>query len=522
MHLVAPQYSDGLDLYIWPYKIQGGGLNGQHLAEINNLNHYIGMKAIEQADFLEMIWMPFVFGLIILLILRAMVFGEMNNVVDLFALYTYFGLFSIGSFWYRLYQYGHNLDPRAPVHIEPFTPLLIGVKQIANFANTATRRRRVSALHFGAADCARRLVVEKGEVRRENDRRVLLLSAIVGRLVRRPADGVSQKRPTNAATLQERIDAAAPGRHDPDRSRSSCGSCRHPEAAHADRWDGAEIRGHGAGNVVTIAADDVTLTGLRITGSGLRLSDDDAAVFVTGNRARIENNVIADSLHGIYLKKVSGAQILHNRIEGKTTLTVSDEPVEKRSGKARRTAIRRWFQTAAATAFTNGTAKATRLSETRSARRGTASISPSPTTAASKKPDPPRPLRTSLHVFGRQRFPEQHVHGKRGRSGDHVLERSRRARQPVHQQPRPSRLRPDFSVLRPQQAGTERDHRERRRAFVQSVQRQRVTGNRVTHNYIGLRFGSNSDGNRFTENVFTRNLHPVETGGSMFPGTPGR
>jgi len=57
----------------------------------------------------------------------------MSNVIDLFAVYSYFGLFSIGSFWYRLYQYGHNLDPRAPVHIQPFTPQLIGVKQIANF-----------------------------------------------------------------------------------------------------------------------------------------------------------------------------------------------------------------------------------------------------------------------------------------------------------------------------------------------------------------------------------------------------
>lgn len=133
MHLVAPQYQDGLDLYIWSYKIQGGGYNGQHLAEINNLNHYIGMKHIEQADFMEMRWMPFVFGLIILLTLRSIVFGEMSNVVDLFALFTYFGLFSIGSFWYRLYEYGHNLDPQAPVKIKPFTPLLIGVKQIANF-----------------------------------------------------------------------------------------------------------------------------------------------------------------------------------------------------------------------------------------------------------------------------------------------------------------------------------------------------------------------------------------------------
>jgi hypothetical protein len=66
---------------------------------------------------------------------------------------------------------------------------------------------------------------------------------------------------------------------------------------------GAEIRGFGVGKVVTIAADDVTLRSLRITGSGLNLFDDDAAVFVTGNRATIEKNVIADSLHGIYLKK---------------------------------------------------------------------------------------------------------------------------------------------------------------------------------------------------------------------------
>jgi len=133
MHLVAPQYSDGLDLYIFPYKIHGGGFNGQHLAEINNLNHYIGMKPLQQADFLEMIWMPFVFGFIILMLLRSVVFGVMSNVIDLFAVYSYFGLFSIGSFWYRLYQYGHNLDPHAPVHIQPFTPQLIGVKQIANF-----------------------------------------------------------------------------------------------------------------------------------------------------------------------------------------------------------------------------------------------------------------------------------------------------------------------------------------------------------------------------------------------------
>ena len=171
MHLVAPQYSGGLDLYIYSYKIQGGGLNGQHLVEINNLNHYIGMKAIEQADFLEMRWMPFVFGLIMLMILRAIVFGQMGNLVDLFAVYCYFGTFSIGSFWYRLYQYGHNLDPHAPMRITPFTPLLIGVKQIANFREYSfPQTRRLSPDLLGPAHRHRRLALAKGAARHEETR----------------------------------------------------------------------------------------------------------------------------------------------------------------------------------------------------------------------------------------------------------------------------------------------------------------------------------------------------------------
>ena len=121
------------------------------------------MKPIEQADFLEMRWMPFVFGLIILMTLRSVVFGEMSNVVDLFAVYSYFGTFSIGSFWYRLYQYGHNLDPHAPMHIKPFTPLLIGVKQIANFREYSfPLARRLSARPFRPAHRARRVVFAQG------------------------------------------------------------------------------------------------------------------------------------------------------------------------------------------------------------------------------------------------------------------------------------------------------------------------------------------------------------------------
>ncbi|MGB7790522.1 MAG: hypothetical protein WBL39_04880 [Terrimicrobiaceae bacterium] len=83
VRLTAPQYQEGLQLFIYSWKIQGGGLNGNDLNEINNLNHYIGMKPIQQTDFTEMQVMPFMFGVFILLALRAVVFGQMAALIDL-------------------------------------------------------------------------------------------------------------------------------------------------------------------------------------------------------------------------------------------------------------------------------------------------------------------------------------------------------------------------------------------------------------------------------------------------------
>ncbi|MGZ0708206.1 hypothetical protein ACWPKO_07700 [Coraliomargarita sp. W4R53] len=131
--LIAPQYQEGLRVNIYSYKLEGGGLDGQDLFEINNLNHYIGMRPLVQSDFVEMKWMPFALGLFAMVALRAAVHGRMSHVIDLFALFTYFGLFSVGLFYYRLYTYGHELDPTAPITMEPFTPMLVGKNQIANF-----------------------------------------------------------------------------------------------------------------------------------------------------------------------------------------------------------------------------------------------------------------------------------------------------------------------------------------------------------------------------------------------------
>ena len=132
MTMFAPQYPDGLRLHIYSYKLEGGH-QGQDVKEINLLNHYIGMKDLVSTEFSEFKWMPFVVGLLALLFLRAAVHGKMSHLVDVVVMYLYFGLFSLWSFAYKMYSYGHNLAPTAAVKVDPFMPPLFGYKKLANF-----------------------------------------------------------------------------------------------------------------------------------------------------------------------------------------------------------------------------------------------------------------------------------------------------------------------------------------------------------------------------------------------------
>ncbi len=134
MQFFATFYPDGLKLYIYSYKLEGGKTAGRDdLREINTLNHYIGMKPLSQSDFPEFTYLPFVFGALGLLTLRAVVLGKISTVVDLIVMYAYVGLFSILDFYNKLYTYGHNLAPDAPIKVQPFTPPVFGKKLIAQF-----------------------------------------------------------------------------------------------------------------------------------------------------------------------------------------------------------------------------------------------------------------------------------------------------------------------------------------------------------------------------------------------------
>ncbi|MGE3436216.1 MAG: hypothetical protein AB7O81_11355 [Blastocatellales bacterium] len=134
MTFTSNQYLDGLTLNIYSHRLEGGKTPARDdLREINALNHYIGMRPLLESDFSEFVWIPFVIGALGVLALRAMVIGRMSGLVDVFVIFSYFGLFSFWSFYNKLHAYGHNLDPTAAIKVEPFTPPLFGRQVVGNF-----------------------------------------------------------------------------------------------------------------------------------------------------------------------------------------------------------------------------------------------------------------------------------------------------------------------------------------------------------------------------------------------------
>jgi hypothetical protein len=132
IHFRAPQYPKGLELHVYAYTLSGGNA-GQDVREINTLNHYVGMRALDPAAFADLDFLPFAIGALVLLTLRVAAIGDVRALLDLAVLTGYFGLFSLGRFVYTLYGYGHHLDPTAPIRMEGFMPPVLGTRAIANF-----------------------------------------------------------------------------------------------------------------------------------------------------------------------------------------------------------------------------------------------------------------------------------------------------------------------------------------------------------------------------------------------------
>lgn len=166
MEMVAPQYPEGLMLQVYPNRLAGGASEYvDHLAEINTLNHYIGMAELHAENFPELRVLPIGIGIAAVLALLAAT-GRRAFLWAGLAVLGAIGTGGLGSALYRLHQYGHNLDPTAPVKVDPFTPVFIGTNQLANFTTTGSLGLGTYLLLAGALIGAVALLAKIGRARR--------------------------------------------------------------------------------------------------------------------------------------------------------------------------------------------------------------------------------------------------------------------------------------------------------------------------------------------------------------------
>lgn len=135
--LDAPQYPEGIGIYIWIDQITGE--NPNDLNNLNNLNHYIGMKKIIPESIPELKILPFIVAGMMVLAGLAFALNKRPLYVIWLAFFVVLLLIGLYDFYMWEYDYGHNLDPHAAIKVPgmSYQPPLIGSKQLLNFISTS-------------------------------------------------------------------------------------------------------------------------------------------------------------------------------------------------------------------------------------------------------------------------------------------------------------------------------------------------------------------------------------------------
>lgn len=317
MHLLAPQYPAGLDLVAYGNRMEGD------LHEINSLNHYVGVKPIKPDSVFELKLFPSALWLTVaILVASALMMRPGWKRYLVAALLWTFPVGLLLDLQYWLYNYGHDRDPTAPYRIDDFTTKVIGTTHVVNF----TSQTMVAAGFWTMVAAALLVTIGPQAVRflRSSWQNtgtpaavasagaigVLLLSGLLALGQPGGAGAQSGAQPTIASLIA----AASPG----DTVVVPPGTYREQVVIDKSITLAGEgrpvIDGGGAGDVVRITADGVTIRGFVIQGSGTNVSDEPTAIRLLGDNATVEDNVLRDVLYGVTLIQSEGHTVRRNTI----------------------------------------------------------------------------------------------------------------------------------------------------------------------------------------------------------------
>jgi nitrous oxidase accessory protein len=324
MRIAAPQYPKGLYLIVYANRIEGD------VREIDMLNHYIGMKPLDQGARTERrLAIPAIAAASAALLVLAAWRWRWAALLALPSVLIAPGFAADLHLWMR--YFGLHLNPKAPLSsaIKPFVPPLFGQGKIAQFDVVAT-----FGIGFWLALAAGALALLAEALRlRPRGRHLGWVAAALALGLPGPASAATlEVGPEGFATIGEAVAAAAEG----DTIRVRGGVHRGPleigKSVTLEGLEGAVLDGGGRGTVLTLRGPGAAVRGFTIRGTGDILSAEDTGVLVAAPNIRLEDNRFEDVLFGIHVRHAPGTVIRGNALGGKAL------PVPRRGD-----AIRVWY-----------------------------------------------------------------------------------------------------------------------------------------------------------------------------------
>jgi nitrous oxidase accessory protein len=312
MKLWAPQYPEGLTLTIYTNSIQGD------LQKINTLNHYVGMHPITASDFREFTYLPQLLTLFGFMALLAALVNRRWLALLGWLAFSGFALYMFRDYAQWLWHYGHDLDPRAAIKLDTFTPPVIGYQKMANFKVWSLPGPGTWLLGLAWLIGPVALWLEWRDRRRSVTPALMAALVALSLAMPCPAAAADHLVPARDGALRAALESAAAG----DTLTLLPGVHRGP--VRMDRRlvlrgrPGAVLAGSGSGSVLEIVAPGATVSGLAIRRSGARVITADAGVRVLqASDVTLRGLVFDDVLYGVYAERADRLHVERCRLAGR-------------------------------------------------------------------------------------------------------------------------------------------------------------------------------------------------------------
>ena len=310
MKLWAPQYPEGLTLTIYTNSIRGD------LQKINTLNHYVGMHPITASDFREFTYLPQLLTLFGFMALVAALVNRRAIALLGWLAFTGFAVYMFRDYAHWLWHYGHDLDPRAAIKLDTFTPPLIGYSKMANFKVWSLPGPGTWLL--GLAWLLGPIAIWLEWRDRKSAAAVVATALLALSLVAWPGRSTASEIVVSPGALAGALAHA----HEGDTVTLLPGVHRGPvridRALIVRGQPGAVLEGPGAGSVLEIVAPGAVVEDLVVRGSGRRVITADAGVrILQAAGVTLRRLTVEDVLYGVYAERADRLRVEGCRLAGR-------------------------------------------------------------------------------------------------------------------------------------------------------------------------------------------------------------